>query len=210
MEKTLKALDLGKEAIDHTNRDTRADEFERIERRFCHDRQHSQNEGPGAASQPGGTHDDDAISSSLLLGLPVSVPRRKGGPLSTTTLSRKTNLKPAPAKDRACLCARVASDHKARDIVVLDMRGITPLYDYFVIATGSSRRQIHTLAEEIDAAMHEAGDRRHAIEGYESSKWVVQDYGDIVVHVFDPPSREYYSLEDLWADAPRIDWEREA
>ncbi len=112
------------------------------------------------------------------------------------------------ARDRACLCARVAADHKARDIVVMDMRGITPLYDFFVLATGSSRRQIHTLAEEIDAAMHADGDRRLGIEGYEASRWVVQDYGNIVVHVFDPDTRAYYALEDLWADAPRVDWER--
>ncbi len=113
----------------------------------------------------------------------------------------------AVALERACLSARVAADNKARDVVVLDMRGITPLYDYFVLATGSSRRQIHTLAEEIDAALRAVGDRRLSIEGYEASKWVVQDYGDVVVHVFDPDLREYYSLEELWADAPRVDWE---
>ncbi len=110
--------------------------------------------------------------------------------------------------DRAVLCARVAEDNKARDIIVLDMRGITPLYDFFVLATGASRRQIHTLAEEIDAALRAEGDRRLSIEGYEVGKWVVQDYGDIVVHVFDPDARGYYALEDLWADAPRLDWQR--
>jgi ribosome-associated protein len=101
----------------------------------------------------------------------------------------------------------VAADHKARDILILDMRSITPLYDFFVLATGASRRQIHTLAEEIDAAMHQEGETRLGIEGYEASKWIVQDYGDIVVHVFDPDARRYYALEELWADAPRIDWE---
>src|SRR5262249_46308231 len=136
------------------------------------------------------------------LGPPVPALCCKGGPLSTATLSRKPHLQLASALDRACLSARVAFDHKARDIVVLDMRGITPLYDFFVIATGNSRRQIHTLAEEIDAALHAVGDHRFGIEGYESSKWVVQDYGDVVVHLFDAPTREYYALEDLWADAP--------
>jgi ribosome-associated protein len=102
----------------------------------------------------------------------------------------------------------VASENKARDVVVLDMRELTPLFDYFVIATGASRRQIHTIAEEIDAAMHAEGERRLGIEGYEASKWVVQDYGDIVIHAFDPNGREYYALEDLWADATRVDWER--
>ena len=128
--------------------------------------------------------------------------------MNSATLSRTPTTQLAPALDRACLSARVAADHKARDIVVMDMRGITPLYDFFVIATGSSRRQIHTISEEIDAALARQGDRRLSIEGYTSSKWVVQDYGDVVVHVFDPEAREYYALEDLWADAQRVDWER--
>jgi ribosome-associated protein len=113
------------------------------------------------------------------------------------------------AENRAFLCARVAEDNKGRDILVLDMREVTPLYDYFVIATGASRRQIHAIVEEIDDAMEAEGDRRLGIEGYESSKWVVQDYGDIVVHVFDQSAREYYGLEELWADAPKLDWKRE-
>jgi ribosome-associated protein len=112
-----------------------------------------------------------------------------------------------PSLDRACLAARVAQENKARDIVVLDLRHITPLYDYFVLATGASRRQIHTITEEIDAALREQGDRRLAVEGYEASTWVVQDYGDLMVHVFNPQTREYYALEDLWADAPKVDWE---
>jgi ribosome-associated protein len=102
----------------------------------------------------------------------------------------------------------VAADNKARDVVVLDMRGITPLYDFFVLATGASRRQIHTITEEIDAALRAAGDQRLRIEGYEGSKWVVQDYGDLVVHVFDPDARAFYALEELWDDAARIDWDR--
>jgi ribosome-associated protein len=113
------------------------------------------------------------------------------------------------ALQRALLCARVAADNKAHDIVVLDMTGTTPLYDYFVLATGTGRRQIHTVIEEIDAALTAEGDRRLGIEGYEAGKWVVQDYGDVVVHVFDPETRKYFGLEDLWADARRIDWERE-
>ena len=129
--------------------------------------------------------------------------------MTTATVSRKATAKLAPSIDRASLCARVAADHKGRDILVLDMRAITPLYDFFVIATGSSRRQIHTLAEEIDAALRAEGDRRLAIEGYEASKWVVQDYGDIVVHVFDAETRAFYNLEDLWADAPHVEWERQ-
>ncbi len=111
--------------------------------------------------------------------------------------------------EQAIQCARIAEDNKSKDILVLDMRGITPIFDFFVIMTGASRRQIHTLAEEVDAYMRTEGEKRLSIQGYQASRWVVQDYGDIVVHVFDQESRGYYGLEDLWADAPRIDWKRE-
>ena len=112
------------------------------------------------------------------------------------------------ALDRACLCARTAADNKARDVVVLDMRGVTPIFDFLVLTTGASRRQMHAIAEEVDDAMRDVGDRRLSIEGYEASRWIVQDYGDVVVHVFDAEARDYYALEDLWADATKVDWER--
>lgn len=113
------------------------------------------------------------------------------------------------ARHRACLAARTAADNKGRDLVVLDLRSCTPIVDFFVIATGTSRRQVHTLAEEIDAALQGEGDERMGIEGYEASKWVVQDYGDVMVHIFDPETRDYYKLEELWADAVKVDWEHD-
>jgi len=128
--------------------------------------------------------------------------------LNTATVRSLAPSVPSIALERACQCARVAADNKARDVLVLDMRGQTPLYDFFVLATGASRRQIHTLAEEVDASLRGIGEERLSIEGYEASKWVVQDYGDVVVHVFSPEAREYYRLEELWDDAPRVDWER--
>ena len=126
--------------------------------------------------------------------------------MATATLSTaSTTTTTIPnALERAKLCARRASENKASDVLILDMRKVTPLYDYFVLSTGTSRRQIHAIAEETDAAMHEVGDSRLGLEGYEASKWVIQDYGDVVVHVFDAETREFYSLEELWADAPRI------
>ena len=84
---------------------------------------------------------------------------------------------PSSALTRACVAARIAADNKGQDVLVLDMRPCTPLFDYFVIATGQSRRQIHTLAEEIDAGMAAEGDTRLGIEGYEASKWVVRTTG---------------------------------
>ncbi|MBM4095787.1 MAG: ribosome silencing factor [Planctomycetes bacterium] len=119
----------------------------------------------------------------------------------------------APAKpklptalERARLAAKVARDNKGRDIVILDMRKITPIYDYFVLSTGNSRRQIRTIAEETDRELNAVGDRRLGIEGYVASRWILQDYGDIVVHVFEPGARSFYELEELWTEAPRVDW----
>lgn len=107
---------------------------------------------------------------------------------------------------RACLCARTADENRGRSVVVLDLRNLTPIVDYFVIASGTSRRQIHTMAEEIDRVMTERGDPKVGIEGYEASRWVLLDFGDIVVHLFDDATRQYYDLENLWGDAPRIEW----
>ncbi|MDY3551732.1 ribosome silencing factor [Gemmata sp. JC717] len=138
--------------------------------------------------------------------------------MNTATLSTLSPVDTVPtptakplssALHRACVAARTAADNKGRDIVVLDMRSSTPLFDYFVISTGTSRRQIHAVAEETDAALRAEGDIRLGIEGYEASKWIVQDYGDVMVHVFDTDTRDYYKLEELWADAVKVDWERE-
>ncbi|MGL6072639.1 MAG: ribosome silencing factor [Fimbriiglobus sp.] len=124
--------------------------------------------------------------------------------------TRPFAMAPLPnALERACLAAKTAADNKGQEILVLDLRTITPIFDFFVIATGSSRRQVHTIVEEVDAAMRKIGDDRMGIEGYDTSKWIVQDYGDVLVHVFDPDTRDYYKMEELWADAKRIDWERD-
>ena len=122
---------------------------------------------------------------------------------------------PRPKRDlpdalqRACLAAKTAYENKAEDVMILDLTEITPVFDYFVLATGQSRRQVHTLVEEIDATMRSVGDERMHLTGYESSRWVVQDYGDVVCHVFDAETRAYYNLEDLWADAEKLDWREE-
>ena len=141
-------------------------------------------------------------------GLRTGIAFAEGGPLKIATVASVPTPGAEVAARRALLCARVASDYKAQNVVVLDMRGLTPLYDFLVLATGTSRRQIHTLAEEIDAVMAGDGETRLGIEGYASAKWVVQDYGDTVVHLFDPETRSYYGLDDLWADASPLDWEQ--
>ena len=126
-----------------------------------------------------------------------------------TVLTKEIRMEMPGPLDRALICARTANENKAKDILVLDMRKITPLYDYFVISTGASRRQIHSIAEEIDDRMKKVGDKRIGLEGYEASRWVVQDYGDVVVHIFVKVAWFYFSLEELWADAARIDWKQD-
>lgn len=88
---------------------------------------------------------------------------------------------------------------------MLDMRGITSEFDYFVLATGNSRRQLHAISEEIDRVLEqELGDHRMGIEGYNESRWILLDYGTVVVHLFDAEMRAYYALEDLWGTATRV------
>jgi ribosome-associated protein len=102
----------------------------------------------------------------------------------------------------ATAAARVAIDNNGTDVMVLDVCDQTALFDYFVLATGTSRRQLHAISEEIDDVLEkQMGDKRLGIEGYEDSRWIVLDYGSVVIHLFDEETRSYYDLESLWADA---------
>ncbi len=106
----------------------------------------------------------------------------------------------------ALAAARTASENRGRNIVVLDLREVTPVFDFFVIATGSSRRQLHAMSEEIDHKLEDdLGDKRMGIEGYSESRWILLDYGTVVIHLFDDETREYYDIENLWTQAKRID-----
>ena len=105
----------------------------------------------------------------------------------------------------ALTAARVAAEARGTDVRILDLRDITQVFDYFVIATGTSRRQIHAMADEIEKAVKaELHDKRRGAEGYEEGRWIVLDYGDVVVHLFDAESREYWDLEHLWEDAKSV------
>ena len=117
----------------------------------------------------------------------------------------RTEAAPDRARDLALAAARVAEETRGTDIRVLDLREITPVFDYFVIATGSSRRQMHAMADEIEAVLKkEHKDRKRGAEGYEEGRWIVLDYGDVMVHLFDPEARGYWDLEGLWSDAARV------
>ena len=108
----------------------------------------------------------------------------------------------------ALAAARTADANRGKDIVVLDVRKLTPLFEYFVIASGTSRPQIHAMSEEIDDKLaKELGDQRMGIEGYSESRWILLDYGRVVIHLFDDETRAYFALEEPWADGIRVDWQ---
>jgi ribosome-associated protein len=112
--------------------------------------------------------------------------------------------KNAEAKTFALASAEVAAGRHCRDIVVLDLKGKSPATDYFVIATGTSDRQMRTVADEICEAAKEQGLQRFGRAGYEQARWILLDFIDVVIHIFDSEYRDYYDLELLWGDAERL------
>lgn len=107
----------------------------------------------------------------------------------------------------ALAAARVAEENRGKDILVLDLRELTCIFDYFVVATGTSRRQLHAMADEIDRVLcQELGDQRLGLEGYQGSGWVLLDFGNVVVHLFEEEARTFYAIEKLWGEAKRVDW----
>jgi ribosome-associated protein len=108
------------------------------------------------------------------------------------------------ARPRALDIARVGLDKKAEDVLVLDVRGLTSYADYFVLMTADSDRQAGAIADAVDETLKERGATKVGVEGYESGRWILIDYGDVVAHVFNRESRGFYDLEGLWADAPRF------
>lgn len=125
-------------------------------------------------------------------------------------LSDAIAVSPGTQKPRslqlALAAARVAAENNGRGIVVLDTRELTPMFDYFVIATGNSRRQLHAISEDIDHKLEDdLHDERMGIEGYQQSRWILLDYGTVVIHLFDEETRDYYALEQLWSGAKRVE-----
>ena len=125
-------------------------------------------------------------------------------PLQPKINSDKTD--PNRSLNLALAAAQTALDNRGRYLKVLDTRELTTLFDYIVIASGTSRRQLHAMSEEIDHCLEDdMDDQRLGIEGYQESRWIVLDYGTVVIHLFDDETREYYNIEDLWADSVDVD-----
>ena len=110
------------------------------------------------------------------------------------------------SKEIALLAIEAASDKKAEDIVALDVSQLLVVTEYFVIATGRTNIQVRAIADWVEEVLRDkGGEKPIGREGTGENKWVLLDYGDVVVHVFQPAERDFYRLEKLWSDAPRLE-----
>ena len=105
----------------------------------------------------------------------------------------------------ALVAARAAAAKQAEDVAILDVHDLIVITDYFVICSGRSEPQVKTIVEEVEKAVRDLGERPIRREGEADNRWVLLDYIDVVVHVFAEEEREYYDLERLWRDAPRVE-----
>jgi ribosome-associated protein len=124
-----------------------------------------------------------------------------------TLMSTDQTQRAAAARQFAIDAARLAANTRCNSVVVLDVTGLSPVTDFFVIGTGTSPRQMRTVIDEVG----ELGDKQNfapfTIGGYEGESWMLLDCIDVVIHVFNSESRLYYDLEGLWGDAKRVDWQ---
>lgn len=111
---------------------------------------------------------------------------------------------PDETRETALAIGKLALDKKALDVVVVDVRGLASYADYFVVMTAESDPQMHAIADHVRLEMKERGKRTLGVEGLTSGQWVLLDFGDVVAHVFYQDMRQFYDIEGLWADAPRL------
>lgn len=108
------------------------------------------------------------------------------------------------AKEMAKLAFEALDEKKAQDIKIIDIESVSVLADYFIIASGTNRNQVLALADNVQEVLHKAGHPVKQTEGYRSANWVLLDYGDIIVHIFDSENRLFYDLERIWRDGKDI------
>lgn len=116
----------------------------------------------------------------------------------------KKEYRDKSGQDLAQICAKAASDTKAEELVILDVRGLTTFTEFFVIMNGKSTRHVQALAEAIEAQLRSKRVKASNAEGLREGMWVLLDFDDVVVHIFYHEQRKFYDLEGLWADAKRI------
>lgn len=107
--------------------------------------------------------------------------------------------------DKAFLCLKIIKERKAIDPILIQVDKLTSITDYFLITSGNSSRQVQAIARHLSKRMQEEGLKAYGVEGEQEGQWILMDYGDVVIHIFYQPVREFYDLEGLWIEAPRID-----
>ena len=112
---------------------------------------------------------------------------------------------PADFDERIRWALQAAAEKKAIDLTVLDLRGVVTFTDFFIIATGANKRQMQAITDEIVEQLKRRGTPAARVEGYQVAEWILIDYGDFIVHVFDEKARRFYDLEYLWREAKRMD-----
>jgi ribosome-associated protein len=114
------------------------------------------------------------------------------------------------ALDKALLCLKIIKERKALDPILFEVGKLTSITDYFLIASGNSNRQVQAINQHLSKRMREEGFRAYGVEGAQQGHWVLMDYGEVVIHLFYQPVREFYDLEGLWIEARKIDLDEES
>ena len=128
--------------------------------------------------------------------------------METTEMDKPARRRPArraglPSSELAGRLGRLAAERRAQEVLILDLRGISGACDYFVLATGLSEPHVAGLADHLEDSLREEGIRPWHVEGRQNRKWILLDFVDVVVHLFQAETRDYYRLENLWSEAPR-------
>jgi ribosome-associated protein len=111
--------------------------------------------------------------------------------------------------EKVRLAGQLAQDKKAKDVLIVDLHGLTDIADYFLLASGTSERHVLAVAEHVEKALKDAGIRPYAVEGYKEGRWVIMDYRSFIIHVFLEQLRDLYDLEGLWMEAKKYRVEAE-
>ena len=132
--------------------------------------------------------------------------RRDEPPCRRHTVVAKRSAKSESARGLAIEAARIAQHDNAEEIVVLNLKAMSQVTDYFVICTGTSNRQMRTVAEDVIRYARSIGQSVFRVAGIDGGDWIVLDFVDVVVHIFDESHRRYYDLELIWGEAPHVRW----
>lgn len=150
---------------------------------------------------------DDAISNLEAQNPEDNTPQ---GAAADDPLSMPTIILPRDGEEsleKARRAARAIADNRGNNVVILDMRKLSPAFDFFVVATGASNRQLHAMSDAVDDIFEkEMKLKKLGMEGYRESRWILLDYGDVVVHLFDADTRDYFRLEQLWGGAEPVEF----